>query len=354
MKHQSLPSILKTILGQILVEDDASFHIKGKPFRVAQRTPYQKWTGPMQNFGANPGDAAGKRSALVAELSRRVYNVFYTPGNPAGEWLPAHKDWPQAEKDAFMDQLSAANQTEEGWDYWWAVSNIDPQGTVTVQKNNTFRTLVPNEWQPATTLDGPLALGMMVHLRCTKENRKIQTVFYYVNAQELMPYGAQIGRFYFNLKPAAAASLVKGLTTLLNAYRIPFSFKCLNHANYYDRSDNAVLYIEKHRFAIVARLLKQIVKGLDQPLNAAVPLFSHAILPGLSFAEDPGDGRSFGMSWSDILAEAAVRTWEKGIHSPAEAVNICLALCKEKGIAIDAPWRRPNSFMPYDFKLVSA
>lgn len=354
MKNQNFHSIIKTVLSNILIEDEGRFHVKGKPFLVSHRTPYQKWTGPMQNFGANPGDAAGKRNALVSELSGKIYSVFYTSGKPEGQWLPEHKEWPQEEKDAFMDQLSKANQTKDSWDYWWSVTHVDRRGTATVQKNNQFRTLVADQWQPAAPLHGPLTPGTMVHIRNTKENRSLQTVFYYVNSQELMPQGTSIGRFYFNLKPEGAAVLVGALTSRLNFYRVPFSFKCLNHANYYDRTDNAVLYIEKFRFAMVARILREIVKGQQIPLNETVPLFSNPIVPGLSFAEDPGNGNSFGMFWSDVVAETAVRAWERSIHDSKKVLNLVLELCEEKGIRPAEPWRRPNSFTPYNFQLIPA
>lgn len=351
MKKDNSFQPIATILKNIYIENDSLYYVKDRPFHVANQSPYQQWNRPLKSFGENPGDDGQRRKQLISEISGRIYSTFYVSGNPEGEWLAENAHPNQAEKDAFMDALSAANQTVERWDPWWVVTYIDQHGNVTVQKNGVNRPLVPQEWQPAAPTQGPLAVGARVSVLLRKEHRNLQPVFYYVYGQEYLPQPASLGRFYFHFDPNGAADWVRALTTIFNRFKVPFMFKCLNHAQLYDRADSAVLYIEKHRFAIAARLLSGILKTHGHLLRDAIPLFAKRIAPGVAYAEDPGGSRSFGMFWSDILAEGIVKAWEKGVSDEADKAKLIQQHIESNGVTAALSHMRSNSFYPYNFSL---
>lgn len=361
MKPTITKKEVKTILKQIRIDGDTRFTIKDKSYLVANQAPYMKWNRPIGSFGANPGDDNHLRANLVRELGSKIYSIYYVHGDPQGGPEELLHNFPQEERNAFMDTLSQANKTREGWDQWWSVVSVGGHGTpssrgpqVTVQKNGEFRNLVPNEWRPANPQQGPLAPGAMVHLLIKKENRQLQPVFYHVHAEHFLPQNASLGRFYMNLKPEGAAELITGITSRLNRFSIPFSFKCMNHPESFTRTDNAVLYIQKHHFAVVARLLREIVSQLRVPLNEKVPMFSHKIIPGLSYAEDPGDGKSFGMFWSEVLAEGVVKAHERNQRNIESILATVLAVCESRGVSLDESFRKANSYVEYDFGLITA
>jgi hypothetical protein len=199
-------------------------------------------------------------------------------------------------------------------------------------------------------LNGPLQQGMAVSILLRKEKKDAQPVFYYAYSQEPMPQSASLVRFYFNVKPEAIQGFLRDLTATFNRYRLPFMFKCLNHPGFYRRADGAVLYIDKSRFTFTARLLAGLIKKHSKSFNEAVPLFTRAIAGGVSFAEDPGNNKSFGMFWSELIAEGLVKIYESGAAEDRRA-DILFGLIKKKGLVPEASHMRANSFYPYDFSL---
>lgn len=345
-------AVVTDIISRVKITADDQFTINGKLFTVSQRTAYQQWNRPMHSFGENTGDDVRKREKLVAELTSSLYATFYVAGNSEGEWFEENNQPSAEEKNSFMNQLSAANQTVETWDPHWAVVSTDTSGMVYVQKNNVFRTLVANEWKPEQTMNGPLQPGNNVTLLNRKERRDLQPVFYYVYGKEFMPLGGSLGRFYFNVLPNAMADFIQALTGTFNKVKVPFMFKCLNHPKLYVRTDSAVLYIEKKHFTITSRLLKQILHNNQQFFKQLVPLFTKPLIHGVAYAEDPGNGKSFGIFWSEMMAEAMVKAYEKNKTEPNDIKTLVFAEFTKNGVDIERPYLRNNSFFPYDFSLL--
>jgi HopA1 effector protein family len=344
-------SIVKSIIERITIQSDDAFVIKGKPITVLQRSAYQHWNRPMQSFGANTGEDVKKREKLLLELTGHLYSTFYVSGNPNGEWFDEKKQPSAEEKNEFMNGLSAANQSTESWDPYWTVASTDPSGIVYVQKNGLLRTLVAHEWKPEQPLNGPLQVGASVSVLNGKERRDLQPVFYYVYGKAYMPQGISLGRFYFNVDPYMIAAFIKQLTTDMNRVQVPFLFKCLNHPLLYVRTDSAVLYIEKKYFSITARILQNIIGTNPQFFKATVPLFTKPIADGVAYAEDPGNGKSFGMFWSEMVAEGMIKAHEKGITQSADILPLVLVEFEKNGVDITQPYLRSNSLYPYDFSI---
>ncbi|MCU0421774.1 MAG: T3SS effector HopA1 family protein [Bacteroidia bacterium] len=346
-------SIIKSILNQSSIEHESLFHVSNRQFHVSHANAYQQWNGPISSFGENTGDVTRQRENLLNEITGIFYKGFYMTGNVKGEWYDEYANPNADDRSEFMQQLSAANQTQERWDMLWTVVNIDNHGNVEVQKNGISKMLVHQEWQPMQSLNGPLKKGMQVSVLLKKERKDVQPVFYYVNSAEPFSLKGSLCRFYFNVKPEHIAKFIKTLSKNFNESLIPFMFKCLNHPSLYIRADGAVLYIEKKYFGIAAKVLKELIKQHQQAFNAAVPLFSLKLQPGLGFAEDPGNGKSFGMNWSELLAEALIRFYETETSSDDKKEAIIHELIKKKGLSLEHSYLNHNSFYPYQFNLLT-
>lgn len=344
-------SVVNAIIERIKILSEDMFTIKNKRVTVLQRTAYQNWTGPMQSFGANTGEDVKKREKLLQELTGHIYSTFYVSGNPEGQWFDENQQPTAEEKNEFMNQLSAANQSADTWDPYWTVVSTDPSGMIYAQKNGLFRSLTAHEWKPEQPLNGPLQVGASVSLLNRKERRDLQPVFYYVYSKAFMPPGVSIGRFYFNVQPALVAEFIQLLTTDMNRLQVPFLFKCLNHPLLYVRTDSAVLYIEKKYFSITARLVQNIIYRNPHFFKATIPLFTKPISNGVAYAEDPGNSKSFGMFWSEMIAESIIKAHEKGLSKPADILPLALAEFEKNGVNIEQPYLRSNSVYPYDFSI---
>ncbi|MEM1318812.1 MAG: T3SS effector HopA1 family protein [Bacteroidota bacterium] len=356
MKSNGHLKDIESIVDAIEIKDDYSFSIFNKPIPVKHQQPYTQWNQPLHNFGQNLGDEDQMKVNLTNQLAGSIYNVFYCQGTSgeAGlekssqlENMPSKDD-----REAFMQTLSAANKTVDGYDYYWSVYAVDANGNSFVQKNGAYRNLTPMGFQFANQSDTKLNVGTMVHILIKKENKEVQPVFYHVYSQALMPQEAEFIRFYFNLKGEGAAPLIEAITTAFNKYKVPFLFKCLNHPDLYNRTDSAVLYLNKAQFKIGTRLLKPILDQIAPHLKTEVPLFSRKLRPGVSFAEDPGNGQSFGMSRCTALAQGIVNAYQKKLGDGKARRTEILRYLKNKGLEANRIFLKSNSQFPYDFTIL--
>lgn len=353
MTKKELESGIREISEAISVSSDHAYLVYGKELHVAYQQPYMQWNKPLHHFGQNEGDETQMKLNLKQHLTGTIYNVFYCPGSMSSDnkaRLDQHEEMPSKEdRDQFMDRLSSVNHTIKGIDPYWSVYALGENNAAFVMKNGQVRQLIPGAYQLVNPAEPTLKVQSMVHIIIEKENRDIQPTFYHIFSQELISQQAQFIRIYFNIEPEGSIVLVDHLTTLFNKYQIPFSFKCLNHPSLYTRSDSAVLYLDKIHSRLAFVLLQKMLPGIQGFLKKEIPLFTKKISHGVSFAEDPGAGQSFGMSRSTMVAEGILNAYSKGLtDTPKKATEIKKSFVKN-GLDIDQIYLRPNSKFPYDF-----
>jgi hypothetical protein len=100
-------------------------------------------------------------------------------------------------------------------------------------------------------------------------------------------------------------------------------------------------------------VLVELCPGFTEILLPTVPLFSKYLLPGLGFAEDPGNGESFGMNRCRLLAEAVCRAHASGEPSALARMAAVREVFGENGLALAAPYLNPGSRDDYPFPVPS-
>jgi hypothetical protein len=347
---------IKAISRAVSIVDDYSFSVFDRQVHVAYQQPYQKWDKPLNDFGRNTGEESQLRANLESQLSSVIYSAFYVNGKVNAKCV---EDWEKPYKAAyqgkgastneFIDELSSYNKTVEGSDKFWRVYALDQQGNAFVEKNGDVRQLSPNSYDFAQAGEQKLSINVMVNIKQPKEHRNMQPTFYYVNSQELMPVGEEIGRFYWNMEPEGAKYLVEQVSEVFNHYRVPFMFKCTNNPSLYTRTDGAVLYVLRKQFRIASKLIKLMIPKLKPYLKNEVPLFTKEITNGLAYAEDPGMNQSFGMSRSQLIAKGIVKAYTSRHNNKTAQYKEVLKAFEENGLDIKKPHLRANSHWTYDF-----
>jgi len=285
---------------------------------------------------------------LLRALTETIYEQCYC-NRFAGDY---HVYTPLTGPDpAFTAALAAANTTMTGWDGGWVLDQLLPGGQYLAVRNNRYRPVSPGEFITTNYQSGLPQPGAPVSIYCQKESSTLQAAFYFAFSQE--PVTEQslstTVRFYWNVKSSGAAGLMELLTTNLNRYQIPFSFKCLNHPGLYPRIDAAVLYIARRYYQITANIMRQIYPAIQSQLESPTPWFSKALDAGLGLAEDPGDGDSFGMSRCRIVAEGIYQAYQLGDGSGARKREQVETIFKQRGLSLDMPWLNAGSKDIYDY-----
>jgi hypothetical protein len=189
-----------------------------------------------------------------------------------------------------------------------------------------------------------------VDIQIKKEDKNMQPGFYFVYSENLPEHNACLVRFYWNVPPAGAAKLVQEITKAFNRNKIPFRFKCLSSPAMYDtRADCSVLYIEKRYFKIGCRIIAGFLPALEPYLQEETPLFARRLHRGISFAEDPMDGSSFGMHRSALLARGLVSAHGKNYDNMDDRLAEVERVFLENGIDLGEPYLNPNSHYQYNF-----
>ena len=310
MKDNTYIKQVQQIINAIEITSLSTYKVHEEEEYVQNQMPYQTFAEDFKSFGSNSTvDDQQQRTNLINALTNTIYTKFYS-GIKNGEHTS--KIPPKAERNEFMNQLSQANTSVSGFDYHWNIYNIDTTTkNVYVQKNGELRWLQPNSYRFVNPQQKQAAVNTKVNLTRQKENKNIQPVFYHVFGNELFPQEVEIGRIYWNVSPEGASKLINLLTTILNDYKIPFQFKCLNHPELYVRSDSAVLYFNKKHVQLVSIILNTIIPNLEPYLVDEIPMFTKQLFKGVSYAEDPGKGQSFGMSRSSTIATALVDAFQQ-------------------------------------------
>ncbi len=280
--------------------------------------------------------------ALIKSLTETIYDQCYCKkfNGHYQENVPA-----TADSADFRSALSMANTTTERWSRNWMVEQVMPGGQYLVTKNNRYKLVYPGEFITAEYQPGLPQQGTRVSIYCQKEATTLQPAFYFAFSQEpadQQPLYTTL-RFYWNLKSSGAVKLTGLLTSKLNNYSIPFSFKCLNSPGLYTRTDAMVLYITKPYYAITAQIISTIYPQIENELNDHTPLFTKELDKGLGLAEDPGTGESFGMMRCALVARGIYNAFQSGGGSNKEKMQQVENVFNEAGIVLTMPYLNAGS-----------
>lgn len=213
-----------------------------------------------------------------------------------------------------------------------------PSGQVAAQRHGTTRLLWPGEYLAHDATGAPRP-GTRLSLYWKREAAIWQPGFYFAFGEMVPDHSdeTRFARFYWHVRAAAAPSLLEQVSAALNRFQIPFRFKFLNNSGLYGRNDAAVLYAARRHFHVVTNLLAQLHPGMQSGLGDETPLFTKLLAPGLGFAEDPGNGESFGMSRCRLLAEAVVEAFHNGQQTVAARLQATERRFRDAGVSLTAP-----------------
>ncbi len=219
-----------------------------------------------------------------------------------GEGLPAES----TDSDGFQQELSTHNFGKEHMEPGWTVQSTHQNGFAEVVRGNQLRQVPVAHLRGASSSTPTHEQGTVAVLFPHEQKAEGQG-FYYAFSNLPADMEQNLLRVYWNLRPEGAKELLSWVTSTLNSYRIPFVFKCLNHAHLYVRRDAAVLYLEEHNSELVKLLLPDAIRAVDPYLEDDVPLFAHPMARGVGLAESPGRHGSFGMHRMQLVAEVILK-----------------------------------------------
>ncbi len=335
--EESLTKELMQIFRVISIQSPTSFTIAGKNFSLSgQAVQLQKESPPSQ-------------IQLTTLLQQQLYHYCYC--QKFKSILVDIEANLTPEDNFFVQSLSKANQGIERWEAGWQINKIEPSGQIFAHKSGLTRMLWPGEYISDV---GPGMIpkeGMSIRIFCAKESFTLQPGFYFVFSETLADQqdDYSVVRFYWNIGDAGVSRLISLITVDLNRFQVPFKFKCLNNRAQYNRLDPAVLYISKRYYRITVELLLNLYSQIEDYLEKDTPLFTKQLAFGLGFAEDPGQGESFGMNRCRMIAEGIWNAYSQGSQTEHSRIEALSKLFLHYGISLEHPYLNAGSHFEYEF-----
>ena len=220
---------------------------------------------------------------LQQYLYRRYYAACVDDPSPQPMWYPpAVKAWDGGR---------------------WQVLEQLGNGALAVQQGRVARRVEAGEY----LFDGVPARAMRgqhVTVQRAAWTEQLDPAFIYLfgeTPQDTCNDDCQV-RYYLAPQPARLGDVVQALSNALDQACLPYLLKYPSEPAAWLRQDAVVLYVAARHGRHVHRLLGHQADWLRTRLRSTSPLWTLPLLPGLGFAQDPDDGRSFGESRCRALA----------------------------------------------------
>jgi lantibiotic biosynthesis protein len=341
----NLRSELRSISESLNITSPTSFVFAGLP-EVIVEFNQDETDSSMATAEQLPSQSDRQRRALVATITDMLYWNGYVQRfgeQPARALEPLDV----VIDAAFLASLSESNQTESRWDPGWQVVQIGVEGEVQARKGECHRAPVPGEFLFDARPGVRPQIGDSISIRVTRESTLLQYGFYYCFSDQIPDQFEEFNsvRFYFNLRPEGAPTLLRELSGRLNRFQVPFRFKCPVCPSLFDRRDSGVLYVPWRFLQIASRCVAELLPSVEEFLEDDVPLFTKQVHRGVSMAEDPGELRSFGQYRCGLMAEGIVDAWqseqeESTVVHCEEAIDLRF---QKAGVTLQQPWLNPGS-----------
>jgi hypothetical protein len=286
-------------------------------------------------------DRETARHYLLTALQQHLYASFYTQG-VAVPSPPPSVGLPVVGVASLTARFAAANTSRGSWQDGWLISELDEHRMYVRRGGLTF-SVSDRNCVRATRAGEPLTVGAAIEVRMPHELIGMSPGFYMASGEHAMPDEAQpVRRLYFNLTTEGAVRFVATAVESFNAAGVPFTLKALADPADYVRCDAAVLFVND-TLRDVTSLVERLYREVASELSPLVPALTKRLAPGVGFAEDPGERKSFGQHRCRLLAEAILQAHERGKRTLAARLRVVDQVFEEGGAAADAPFLNAGS-----------
>ncbi|KJZ17864.1 hypothetical protein TW80_16625 [Loktanella sp. S4079] len=304
-------------------------------------------SGQIMFRGRPAQQSATPNADAQLQLTEMIYKYLYT--HPIGDIGDAFRAVPPDEE--LIAALIAANNTQPTVQSGWVVRTPQPDGAIIAERFGVTRKFIPGQFM-ANGGCAPIQAGSEVTAIHLAGSKTVQPGFFHIFGQAQLDLAElpQIVRLYFNIAaPTGAAPLAKYLSTALNAYGIPFTYKTSVRLCDYSRTDTAVLYLPRRFYEIAAMALGSEISLIDPLLGDDQPMFTKPLSRGIGLAEDPADAVSFGASRSGMIARAIGQTCQDGTICPDAFWSAFQRICDQEKLDVRRLHLNPGSRESYDF-----
>jgi hypothetical protein len=281
--------------------------------------------------GADLGAEAEPNKALGRLYYGRIYiRGIDDGGPPIASPPPGERAWPP-----LAERLREAVDWV-GREPGWRLSGRSGSGLILTRDGLSLSVSAADlEEDPAT-----LSLGDLATLRLAGPFQNLSPGFSLSVGSAPLTLGSEdrLLRWYWNVSAQGAPTLVRAIAGEMEEGEIPFHLKALSDPAHYGRADAAVLYVRRRDHDRTRRRLAALLPSLAALLGHATPVFAKRMAPGVGFAENPAEQRSFGELWCDHLADAVASSLAEPYPDEAARRQAIYERLSAAGLNLRQPW----------------
>lgn len=271
-------------------------------------------------------------------MQELIYRVYHLRQNihAAMDRSPFHLD------KAFEQKLSSHNVGTGSFDAGWTVTSLTGGREVVVEKDGLRLWISPHEF-----VADSIRVGEVGAIRLEKEMRRASPGYYLALGNRYLDRESDLVRIYWNIRSEGALPVMSHATEILNQRDVPFHLKVVRLPRHFDRTDAAVLYINRGDLLAGATDIAAIHEAMGPYLKSVTSAFAKSLASGVSLAEDYGSTTSFGEQVSGLFAAGLRQAYEKGRRSPEGTADEVLACIRARGVDPARLYLRPGSRSDY-------
>jgi hypothetical protein len=148
--------------------------------------------------------------------------------------------------------------------------------------------------------------------------------------------GEELLRVYLSCAPRTSLHVVAAVATHAEEWEHPWLLSSRAMAQPVPSPDATVLYLPVAALDALRRPLTSMIEDVSPFLGTATPALALRIAPGVSLAQNPADGRSFGEHRCAVVAGTVLTSLRRGHR---EIVDRTLTAFRRAGIDPQAPYR---------------
>lgn len=168
----------------------------------------------------------------------------------------------------------------------------------------------------------PARPGDLVDLVAGSSMVDPEGVWWWAHSTEAVATQELMSRFYVNVAAESAPAAVGATMRLAGDSGVPLSLKCPVDPAGYARSDAMVVYWPRAAAGALAPHLPSWLAELEPWVGVQTPPLTRQLAHGVSTAEDPGGGISYGQLRCAQVAAALARLADRGGAGPSDAAGI--------------------------------
>jgi len=281
-------------------------------------------------------DSAGQQAdypSVVEQLSLWLYATWYSVPDPSAD--TPHTIFGRSH---LVSALRAAVPACARWQREWVVVQSAPDGSCVAGKQGRTRQLRPGDYANLARPGMPVMPGDNIAVTELLSWVEEQKGFWC--AQSLIGEPAPpLVRLYWSAAQDQIGFVLREVAGVLERLAIPYALKCPIRAVDYARVESLIVYLGGETWSGAASAVTETAEKAGVHLRESVPPLTLRIARGVAFAQDPGDGQSFGQSRCRALASGVLALLD-GNWSPADALTVLVDALRAAGIDPDRPWQK--------------